>query len=304
VSAPPREANASQPGDTQFFPTSVIWWTNVLWGFSTANPYMLGPDPRLGSSGISSLSNTTSSSWATLFKISAVALPLAGLFGIMDEAIQAFLDTQPSAAPATIPNGFTQGFVQSVDFVGNHTLLFSSEYSFLVLSMLSILVAAIALFLALSKTDMGTSAIGALLTSVGTIFVLFAAVNAFTEINEAAIWDSGCTVCGTFPLQLVFGTSTYSAALELGELLIIVGILIFSAIMLKGSAFSRLSGVIGIITALYALAGVFAFSSLSGTDYDIASMFIFVLLTLWGVSVAPRLFKLGKANSSITNPTP
>jgi hypothetical protein len=265
---------------------------------------MLGAEPRLGSSGISSLGNTTSSSWATLFKISAVALPLAGLFGIMSQAIQVFLDMQPSTAPATIPNGFTQGFIQSVDFVGNHTILFSSEYSFLVLSMLSILVAAIALFLALSKTDMGTSAIGALLTAVGTVFVLFAAVSAFTEINEAAIWDSGCTSCGTFPLQLVFGTSTYSAALQLGELLIVVGVLIFSAIMLKSSTFSRISGALGIIAALYALVSVFAFSSLSETNSDIAYTFTFVLLTLWGVSLAPRLLKLGKANTSITNPTP
>jgi len=227
-------------------------------------------------------------------------LPLAGLLALASQAVQVFLDLQPYPAATSVPDGFTSGFVQNIDFVGSHTLLFNSEYTLLCLAVLAFLPAVIALFAGLRSTDVGFSVTGTALAMVGVVLVLFASIDAFTDIQEAALWDSGCTACGIFPLQASFGTSTLPKATQIGDLLIVVGILILSAMMLRSAVFSKVSGVLGIVAALYALVGGFAFSSLSETNSDIASAVTFVLLTIWGISITPGLLRLAKADAPLS----
>jgi hypothetical protein len=238
-------------------------------------------------------------SWANLFRISALFLPLAGFLVLCGQAVQVYLDTLPlppanSASSGYVP--FSPSFLQSFDFVGFHALLFNSEYSLLTLGVLAFLPAVIALFVALRSTDVGISTVALALSAVGVVFVLLAAVDAFTEIQEAVTWDGGCTSCGNTPISLAFGTSAGGVALQLGELLIVVGILVLSVLMLRNAAFGKVSGVLGIVAALYALVGVFLFSSLSELDSDIGAASAFLLFALWELSVAPRMLRLGRSN--------
>jgi len=246
------------------------------------------------------LGNSADTSWGKLFRIGAVLLPLAGFLALCGQLIQVYVDTLPFPSVESGGNGFVaSGWLQSFDFVGFHASLFNSEYSLLTLAVLAFLPATIALFVVLRSTDVGISTVGASLAIVGVVFVLFAAVADFTEIQEAVVWDGGCTPCGNTPIALGVGASTGGVALQLGELLIVVGILVLSILMLRSVAFSKVSGVLGIVAALYALAGGFLFSSLSELDSDIASAVSFLLIALWGLSVTPRLLRLGRAN-----PTP
>jgi len=245
------------------------------------------------------LGNSADTSWAKLFRISAVLLPLAGFLALCGQLIQVYVDTLPFPSAESGGTAFVaSGYLQSFDFVGFHASLFNSEYSLLTLAVLAFLPATIALFVVLRSTDVGISTVGAALAIVGVVFVLFAAVADFTEIQEAVVWDGGCTPCGNTPIALSVGASTGGVALQLGELLIVVGILVLSILMLRSVAFSKVSGVLGIVAALYALAGIFLFSSLSELDSDIASSITFLLLALWGLSVAPRLLRLGRGNPS------
>lgn len=241
------------------------------------------------------MDNTADFSWTGLFKISAVLLPLAGFLAFCSKAVQVYLDTQPLQPLPIAPNGFSQNYLQSFDFIGFHASSFNLEYSLLSLAVLAFLPAAIALFVALRRTDAGISTVGTALAVVGVVFVLLAAVDAFTQIQEAVVWDGGCSTCGTTPIYFSFGSGTYSAATQLGELLVVVGILVMSILMLKSTSFSRISGIIGIVAALYALAGsFFIFPSLSEMNSDLGTAIIFALLTLWGISVAPKFLKLGR----------
>jgi len=245
------------------------------------------------------LGNSADASWAKLFRIGAVLLPLAGFLALCGQLIQVYLDTLPSTSIGSGGVGFVaSGYLQSFEFVGFHASLFNSEYSLLTLAVLAFLPAVIALFIALRSTDVGISTVGTLLAVVGVVFVLFAAVADFTEIQEAFVWDGGCTPCGNTPIALSVGASTGNVALQLGDLLIVVGILVLSILMLRSVAFNKVSGVLGIAAALYALAGTFLFSSFSEMDSDIASAITYLLLALWGLSIAPRLLKLGRGNLS------
>jgi len=226
-----------------------------------------------------------------------VLLPLAGFLALCGQLIQVYVDTLPFPSVASGGTGFVgSGWLQSFDFVGFHASLFNSEYSLLTLAVLAFLPATIALFVVLRSTDVGISTVGASLAIVGVIFVLFAAVADFTEIQEAVVWDGGCTPCGTTPVALGVGASTGGVALQLGELLIVVGILVLSILMLRSVAFSKVSGALGIVATLYALAGIFLFSSFSELDSDIASAVSFSLIALWGLSITPRLLKLGRGS--------
>ena len=241
------------------------------------------------------MGNSADTSWAKLFRIGALLLPLAGFLALCGQLIQVYVDTLPSISVESGGIGFVaSGYLQSFDFVGFHASLFNSEYSLLTLAVLAFLPATIALFLALRGTDVGISTVGASLAIVGVVFVLFAAVADFTEIQEAVVWDGGCTPCGNTPVALGVGASTGGVALQLGELLIVVGILVLSILMLRSVAFSKVSGALGIVASLYALAGVFLFSSFSELNSDIASAVSFLLIALWGLSVAPRLLRLGR----------
>jgi hypothetical protein len=238
---------------------------------------------------------TADFSWASLFKISALFLPLAGFLAFCGEAVQVYLDT---LTLPTMPSGDVAGLAP----VGFHASLFNTEYSLLCLAVLAFVPAVIALFVALRGTDVGISTVAASLAIIGVVFVLFAAVGAFTEIQEAVVWDGGCSACGTTPVALAAGASTLGVATQLGELLVIVGILVISILMLRSTLFSKVSGIIGIVAALYALAGsFFLFASLSEMDSDIGSALTFVLITLWGMSVAPRLLRLGRVNANPTD---
>lgn len=246
------------------------------------------------------MSNTIDSSWARLFTISALLLPLAGFLAFCGEAVQVYLDTLPLP---TLPSGDVAGlapaYLRSFDFVGFHASLFNTEYSLLCLAVLAFVPAVIALFVALRGTDVGISTVAASLAIMGVVFVLFAAVGAFTEIQEAVVWDGGCSACGTTPVALASGASTLGAASQLGELLVIVGILVLSVLMLRSALFNKVSGIIGIVAALYALAGTFfLFSSLSEMDSDIGTAVVFALIALWGATIAPRFLKWGRPNTS------
>jgi len=224
-----------------------------------------------------------------------VLLPLAGLFAFCGQLVQVYIDTLPSPSLS----GAGSGYLQSLDFIGFHASLFNSEYSLLTIGVLAFLPAAVALFVALGRTDVGISAVGAILAGVGVVFILIAAVDAFTQIQEAVIWDSGCTPCGTTPINLSYGSSTYGAALQLGDLLVVVSVLVFSVLMLRGNAFSKFSGVLGIVSSIYVLANGFLLSSnLSEINADIVTAIAFLLITLWAFSLAPRLVRLGKTETS------
>jgi hypothetical protein len=179
-----------------------------------------------------------------------------------------------------------------MNFIGSHTLLYNSWYTLLCLAVLAFLPGVFALLVSLHKADIGFSITGAAFAMIGIILILFQSVDAFTQIAAADTWGSGCTECGVYPLQEAFGTSTGFKAGQIGGLLILVGILILSVVMLRGSIFSRISGILGIVTFLYAL--VISFVSLSGTNSDIANVVTYALLTLWAISLTPRLLKLAK----------
>ncbi len=227
-------------------------------------------------------------SWGSLFKVAAITLLLAPLTYIFSQVIQAIINTLPY--PVNTEPG--QGFTTFLDFIGSHTSLFNAEYELVTLAVLLFVPATIALSVALRKADAGLSAIGGTVTFSGLIFVLLSAVFSFTEIQEAAAWDSGCTTCGNTPIYEAAGTVTGGTSLQVGGLLLFIGILILSLAMLRGGVFSKSSAYLGIITALVAIAVSFATSSLDGNVAVAVGLVPFVLITLWGVSLYPRLLKL------------
>lgn len=237
------------------------------------------------------LAEDQDNSWRSIYKIGAVALPLSPLIYIFSQSIQLVLNTYP---PINVAGGPGSGLVNGLDFIGVNSFLFNSEYALITLSVLVALPAVIALLVALRKTDIGIASIGTGLLLLGIVFVLYETTTAFSEIQEAVTWNSGCTVCGNTPIEAAAGTFSGSTGGELGSLLIVVGILILSVLMLRGTTFSKVSGYLGVIAALEGIVGTFAFSNMSGNDAVFTGVIPYVLLTVWGVTLSPRLFKLGQ----------
>ncbi len=220
---------------------------------------------------------------------------MAGLFALLSQIVVVYLDYQPYPQPASVPDGFTTGWVRYIDFVGSHASAYNAEFVLLGLAALALLPGAIALLVSLRKVDIGFSVIGTAFLVVGVVFAVIESVDFFTVTQAASAWDSGCTACGIYPLQESFGASTSSSAQQVAGLLLLAGILVLSVTMLRGTVFSRFSGVFGVVTVLYGL--VVSFATSGGTDSDIATAVTYVLLTLWAVSLAPRLLGLARAEA-------
>jgi hypothetical protein len=124
--------------------------------------------------------------------------------------------------------------------------------------------------------------------------VLASLPESFFLVQEAQTWDSGCTVCGEIPIYGAAGTGSSGDAGQLGFLLILVGLVIMGLVILRGSALSKASGYLAVLAGLVGIVSSIAAGYLSGGASEVAAVLPFVLLLIWAVSVAPRLFKLQK----------
>ncbi|HYB66891.1 MAG TPA: DUF4386 family protein [Candidatus Acidoferrales bacterium] len=230
-------------------------------------------------------------SWRSLYKIGAVLLPLAGLSFVASQAVQWVLNAYPSVGSSSGPAGLSN-FVDTLDFIGANANIFNLEYSLFTLGALAFIPAVLALAVRLSKVDKGVSAVGAAFALTGTGLVLLNAVTAFEEIQEASAWNSGCTTCGTYPIYAAAGAGFGSEANQIGFLVVVLAIALFSYLMLRGTDFGRISGLFGLSVAIVTVIAGFVSSSLSDTAYDIVSVSPFVLYTIWALTVTPRLRKL------------
>jgi hypothetical protein len=224
--------------------------------------------------------------WRSLFRVCAVLLPLAGVFVVAYAVLYYVYEFA-----GFCPQG-SCAFVSVLEYIGNNALLFNSAEVLVVLAVLAFLPAVLALYVALRRTDVGFSLIGTVFTVAGIGIILSNASQLFFEVQEAQVWDGGCTVCGNTPIEGAAGTGSMYVAGELGSLLILVGVIILSVVMLRGSSFSKVSGYLGLLAGLVGIIGTFAFGSLSGVAYDATSVLPYVLLALWAFSISPRMFRL------------
>jgi hypothetical protein len=236
-------------------------------------------------------------SWGSIYKIGAVALPLSPLIYILGQAIQYWLTALPYPNIATGPGS---GLIDFLDFIGANNSLYNAQWTLTALAVVLVVPAAIALMAALRKTDLGIASMATALIGLGIVFSLYQVVMAFTEISEAVTWNSGCTVCGDIPLQAAAGTFSGGTAGQLGSLLLALGVLMLSVLMLRGTMFSKVSGYLGVIAALEGIAGSFVFSNLDGGDAVLAGVTPFVLLTIWGITISPRLLRLGRGSAPVS----
>jgi hypothetical protein len=226
--------------------------------------------------------------WRSLFRASALLLPLAGVSALAFGWLAVFYEY----------NGYAgQSPLEEVTYVGSNALLFNSASIFLTLAVLCLIPAALALYFPLRGTDKGTTLAGTAFVVAGACVILSNVSTAFYYVHEAQLWDGGCTPCGTAPIEAASSTGSVNFANELGFLVILAGVVMLSALMLRGSVFGKISGVLGIVAGLEGIISNFLVANL-GTSYTPNPPYVFVavipyvLLSLWAISLGPRLLKL------------
>jgi hypothetical protein len=231
------------------------------------------------------LAATTEGSWRSLFKAGAVLLPLAGVFLVAYEVLGTTLSN--GFTPTTLPG---QAWVTIVDYIGSNATSFNVDYVLLTLSVLAFLPAVLALYLALRRTDASFSLLGSSLAVSGIIIVLSNVSLQFFEVQEAQVWDGGCTICGNAPIEAAAGMPAAFTAEMLAFLLILISVLIFSVVILRGATFSKVSGYLGVLAFIVGI--ILSFVSLNGVAGEWQGVVPSVLLAVWAISLSPRLFKL------------
>jgi len=231
---------------------------------------------------------STEGSWRSLFRASAVLLPLAGVFALAFGWLAVFYEY----------SGYMGTTSQAaINYVGSNMLLFNSASVLLTLAVLCFLPAALALYLSLRRTDQGFTLWGAAFVVTGIGIILANVSTAFYFVQEANIWDGGCTACGTAPLVAAESAGSVNFANELGFLILFLGVVVLSVVMLRGSAFSKVSGVIGLVAGIEGIISNFAVSTIGTSNtpnppYVFVAVIPYVLLALWTVSLSPKLLKL------------
>jgi len=230
------------------------------------------------------LTETSGDHWQSLYKIGACLLIVSAVFIVAESVLAAVLSN--GFAPSTVAG---QGWVAIVDYIGSNAMLYNADYVLLTLSVLTFLPAVLALYLALRRTDASLSLLGSAFAISGIIIVLSNVSLQFFEVQEAQVWDNGCTICGNAPIEAAAGMPAAFTAEMLASLLILLGVLILSVVMLKGTAF-RVSGYLGVLAFIVGI--VVSFVSLPGVAGAWQGVVPFVFLALWAVSLSPRLYKL------------
>jgi hypothetical protein len=220
--------------------------------------------------------------------VSALLLPLAGVSALAFGWIAVFYEYNGYAG--TTPEA-------AVSYVGNNVLLFDSASVLLTLAALCFLPVALALYLSLRRTDQGYTLLGAAFVVTGIGIILANVPTAFYFVQEAHVWDGGCTACGSAPLMAAESAGSVDFANELGFLILLLGVLVLSVAMLRGRTFSKVSGAIGIVAGMEGIISNFAVSTIGTTNtpnppFVFVAAIPYVLLALWTFSLSPRLLRL------------
>ena len=139
---------------------------------------------------------------------------------------------------------------------------------------------------------MGFSVLGTVLIASGIGVILSNVSQSFFQVQAALAWDSGCTACGNIPIYEAAGMNSVGTADSFGGSLAVVGVTVISLVMLRGTTFNRVSGYRGLLAGIVSIVGAIAFSSLSGGLGEVANVLPSIIVGVWVISLAPRLWKL------------
>ena len=237
-------------------------------------------------------------SWNSLLKAGGISSILAGLCLILSQVFLADLNSLFSGFFASsIMSNSVITVPQKLAFVESHSNLYYGWYiSGDALAALFGLPALLALLIVLSRVDKGFALIGSALGFASIGIILSNVSNQFYLINEAFVFDSGCTVCAS---QAITGaTATYSAytAEMFASLILTVAEIILSIVILKGMIFNRSLGFLGLGSALVGL--VIAFFN---SNYYI-SFLPTLVLAAWLLAVGYSLVRLPPARTIKSSP--
>jgi hypothetical protein len=229
----------------------------------------------------------TSEKFRGLFRVGGAAALIAVLFAIIQGVINGAGVAASIPVPSTVEEWFA--LLQSNRLFGLAALTFFEVPSFAF-----IVPVFLALYVALRQANRSFMTVA---TSVGIIGItIFLATNsalslsllsdqyaaATTDAQRLALLGAGQAVLTTYQVT----------GIDVGVFLVSIAILMVSAVMLQSNSFNKVTGYMGILDGIIALA---YYPTSTVTSASIYVLIVSgVLLILWLILVGRRLFELGK----------
>lgn len=159
----------------------------------------------------------------------------------------------------------------------NSKLYYGADYSAALAALFGIPVV-LALYVSLNRINKGVTLIGSTIGLASLVLILAAIPSQFYLINEAVIYDGGCTVCAQQATTGAISTFQSATASTFATYVLAAAIVIVSLVIIKGNVFSKGLGYFGIAVVLVSVvAGFINISYASDVPAIVEAIWLFAV---------------------------